>query len=57
MDKAYILEDSDGEEYMLVVRSADLELLMALARRMSRMRDERLKTLGKGLEEDLNGKR
>lgn len=55
MDRAYTLQDSEGEEYLLVVRTPDRELLIALARRMSRMRDDRLKKLGKGLEEELNG--
>lgn len=54
--RAYTLEGTDGE-HLLVVRTNDIELLCALARRMSRMRDSRLKTLGESLEGELNGKR
>jgi hypothetical protein len=53
--KAYVLEGVDGE-HCLVVRSQDVELLYSLVRRMSRMRDERLRQIGKALEGDLNDK-
>lgn len=52
--KAYVLCDSEGVEHMLVVRTADLDLLYTLVRRMGKMRDERLKELGRALERDLN---
>lgn len=54
--KGYVLQDSEGEEFILVVRTHDIELLYSLLKRMSRMRDRRLKDLGKAIEEDLNAK-
>ena len=53
--RAYCLEGVDGE-HLLVVRTSDIELLHTLVRRMARMRDERLKVLGRALEEELHGK-
>lgn len=53
--KAYCLEGVDGE-HLLVVRTSDVELLHALVRRMGRMRDDRLRKLGRALEEELNDK-
>ena len=54
--KAYILQDSDEVEYLMVIRTEDVELLYTLVKRMGRMRDERLKELGRALERELNGK-
>lgn len=53
--RAYTLTDSEGVEHMLVIRTTDLDLLYTLVRRMGRMRDERLKELGRSLERELNG--
>ena len=55
--RAYILKDSDSAEHVLVLRTIDVELLYTLVRRMGRMRDERLKKLGRALEGELNGNR
>jgi hypothetical protein len=53
--KGYVIESVDGEQ-VLVIRSRDVELLYSLVRRMSRMRDERLREIGRALEGELNGK-
>jgi hypothetical protein len=52
--KAYVLKGSEGGERLLVIRSADIDLLYTLVRRMGRMRDARLKELGHALEKELN---
>jgi len=54
--RAYILQDSDEFEYLMVIRTEDVELLYTLVKRMGRMRDERLRELGRALEEELNGR-
>lgn len=54
--RAYILQDSDEFEYLMVIRTEDIELLYTLVKRMGRMRDERLRELGRALEEELNGR-
>lgn len=54
--EGYVLESSDGDEYLLVIRSKDTNALFGLVKRMTRMRDDRLKRLGRALEKDLNGK-
>jgi len=54
--KSYILQDSEGVEYLMVVRTEDIDLLYTLVKRMGRMRDERLRELGRSLERDLNGR-
>lgn len=48
-----MLLGSDGE-HMMVIRTHEREQLVSLARRMSRMRDEKLKELGRLLEGELN---
>jgi len=53
--KGYILSDSEGVERLLVIRTEDLDLLYTLVKRMGRMRDERLKELGRALEGELDG--
>lgn len=54
--RGYVLQDSEGVENILVIRTEDIDLLYTLVKRMGRMRDERLKTLGRALEGELNGK-
>lgn len=48
-----MLLGSDGE-HLMVIRTHEREQLLSLARRMSRMRDEKIKELGKLLEGELN---
>lgn len=52
--EAYVLNDSQGVESILVVRTDDIDLLHTLVRRMARMRDERIRKLGRDLERELN---
>jgi hypothetical protein len=52
--KAYILKDPEEVEHCMVIKTKDVELLYSLVRRMGRMRDERLKSIGRALEERLN---
>lgn len=55
MIRGYTLRDSEGVEQILVIRTDETDLLLALARRMVRMRDERLSELGKHLQGELDG--
>lgn len=48
-----MLLGSDGE-HLMVIRTHEREQLVSLARRMSRMRDAKIKELGKLLEGELN---
>jgi hypothetical protein len=54
--RGYILKGSVDAERILVIKTEDIELLYSLVKRMGRMRDERLKQLGRALEGELNGK-
>lgn len=45
----YFLEGSDGE-YLLVIRSLDKEVLYTVIKRMTQMRDPRVKSLGDKLQ-------
>lgn len=48
--RGYVLRDSEDVESLMVIRTEDRELLHSIARRITRMRDKRLKELGKQLE-------
>ena len=52
--RGYFLTDSEEVEYLMVLRTEDIDLLYTLVKRMGRMRDERLRELGRALEKDLN---
>lgn len=52
--KGYVLTDPEGTESIMVIRTEDVELLVSIARRLTRMRDARIKQLGKKLEGDLD---
>lgn len=54
MIRGYTLWDSERVEQMVVIRTDEPELLHSLARRMVRMRDERLSELGKHLQGELD---
>ncbi len=46
--RGYFLEGIDNE-YLLVLRTTDKELLYTVLERMTKMRDQRVKSLGKKL--------
>lgn len=48
--RGYVLRDSEDVESIMVIRTEDRELLHSIARRITRMRDKRLKELGRQLE-------
>jgi hypothetical protein len=52
--KGYLLEDSEGRECILVIKTEDTSLLYTLVKRMTKMRDERIRELGRALEGELN---
>lgn len=52
--RGYVLRDSEDVESIMVIRTGDKELLHSIARRITRMRDKRLKELGKQLEGELD---
>lgn len=51
--EGYILRGMD-DEYLLVVRTPDPEVVRGISRKIQKMRDPLLKELGKGLEEQLD---
>lgn len=55
MVQGYVLCDSDGER-LLVIRTEDVDLLYSVVKRMARMRDSRIRELGRALERELHGK-
>lgn len=51
--EGYVLKGLD-EEYLLVVRTPDPEIVRGVCRKIQKMRDPMLKELGKGMEEQLD---